>query len=114
MDKVVGVEISDVGRRYKVRWQGYLGQDSWEREVNLAGARASVEEFWFALEEPMPDSEVFRKNKRGRQKITTSITQKKEKKKKEEKIVVDEKAAKRHKSELKNDNIQGMIIIQRS
>jgi hypothetical protein len=52
----------------------------------------------------MPDSEVFRKNKRGRQKITTSITQKK-KKKKEEKIVVDENAAKRHKSELKNDLI---------
>ena len=102
VDKVVGVEMSDVGRRYKVRWQGYLGQDSWEREVNLAGARTSVEEFWFALEEPMPDSEVFRKNKRGRQKITTSITQKKKKK---EKIVVDEKAAKRHKSELKNDLI---------
>ena len=70
--------------------------------MNLAGARASVEEFWFALEEPMPDSEVSRGNKRGRQKITTSITQKKKKKKKE-KIVVDEKAAKRHKSELKND-----------
>ena len=76
-----------------------------ERGENLAGARAgqaAVEELWIALEEPMPDSEVFRKNKRGRQKITTSITQKKKKKKKKkEKIVVDEKAAKRHKSELK-------------
>ena len=72
--------------------------------MNLAGARASVEEFWFALEEPMPDSEVFRGNKRGRQKITTSITQKKKKKTKE-KIVVDEKATNRHKSELKNDLI---------
>ena len=40
---------------------------------------------------------------------------KKKKKKKKEKIVVDEKAAKRHKSELKNDLIfQGMIITQRS
>ena len=79
MDKVVGVEMSDVGRRYKVRWQGYQGQDSWEREVNLAGARATVEEFWSALEEPMPDSEVFRKDKRGRQKmsIVTSSTKKK-------------------------------------
>ena len=101
---MVGVEMSDVGRRYKVRWQGYLGQDSWEREENLAGARAAVEEFWIALEEPMPDNEVFRKNKRGRQKIETSITKKK-KQKKREKIIVDEKAAKRHKSELKNDLI---------
>ena len=48
MDKVVGVEMSDVGRRYKVRvrWLGYMGHDSWEREVNLAGARAAVEDFW--------------------------------------------------------------------
>ena len=40
-----------------------MGQDSWEREVNLAGARprAAVEDFWIALEELMPDSEVFRK-----------------------------------------------------
>ena len=103
VDKVVGVEMSDVGRRYKVKWQVYLGQDSWESEVNLADVRTSVEGFWFALEEPMPDSGVFRGNKRRRQKITTSITQKKKKKK--EKIVVDEKAAKRHKSELKNDLI---------
>ena len=29
--------------------QGYPGQDSWEREVKVAGARASVEEFWLAL-----------------------------------------------------------------
>ena len=63
VEKVIGVEMSDVGRRYKVRWQGYLGQDSWEREENLAGARVAVEEFWIALKEPMPDSEVFRKNK---------------------------------------------------
>ena len=63
VEKVVGVEMSDVGRRYKVRWQGYLGQDSWEREENLAGARAAVEEFWIALKEPMPNSEVFRKKK---------------------------------------------------
>ena len=55
------------GGTYKVRWQGYLGQDSWEREENLAGAWAAVEEFWVALEEPMPDSEVFRKtNEVGR------------------------------------------------
>ena len=33
-------------RKYKVRWQGYPGQDSWEKEVNVAGARAAVEEFW--------------------------------------------------------------------
>ena len=62
VDKVVGVEIvemSEAGRRYKARWLGYLGQDSWEREVNLAGARAAVEDFWIALEEPMPDSEVM-------------------------------------------------------
>ena len=65
VEKVVGVEMSDVGRRYKVRWQGYLGQDSWEREKNLAGAssRAAVEEFWITLKEPMPNSEVFRKKK---------------------------------------------------
>jgi len=104
VDKVVGVEMSDVGRRYKLKWQGYRGQDSREREVNLAGARTPVEEFLFVLEEPMPDIEVFKGDKRGRQKITTSITQKKKKKKKE-KSVVDEKAAKRHKSELKNDLI---------
>ena len=104
VEKVVGVEMSDVGRRYKVRWQGYLGQESWEGEENLVGARAAVEEFWIALEEPMPDSEVFRKNKRGRQKIEASITKKKKQKKRGE-IVVDEKAAKRHKSELKNDLI---------
>ena len=42
----------------------------------------------------MLDSEVFRKHKRGRQKITNSTNQKKKKKK--ERIVVDEKAAKRH------------------
>ena len=43
--KVVGVEMSDASRRYKVRWLGYLGQVSWEREVNLAaaGARAGQE-----------------------------------------------------------------------
>ena len=35
----------------------------------MAGARASVEEFWLALDEPMPESEVFRKNKRWKQKI---------------------------------------------
>ena len=29
-------------------------------------SRRIREEFWIALEEPMPDSEVFRKNKRGR------------------------------------------------
>ena len=43
--RVVGVEVSNVGSRYKVRWPGYLGQDSWEREENLAGARVAVEEF---------------------------------------------------------------------
>ena len=45
------------------------------------------------------DSEVFRKNERGKQKIPTPTTARKKK------IVVDEKAAKRHKSELmlKND-----------
>jgi hypothetical protein len=64
------------------------GQDSWEREVNAAGARASVEEFWLALDEPMPESEEFRKNKRWKQKIE-----------------IDKKAAKRHKSELQNDLI---------
>ena len=42
VEKIVGVEESDVGRKYKVRWQGYPGQDSWEREVNVAGARAAV------------------------------------------------------------------------
>ena len=50
----------------------------------------------------MPDSEVFRKNARSRQKIASSATVCKKQKKKE-KIVVDEKAAKRHKSELKTD-----------
>ena len=74
VERVVWMEMSDVGWRYKVRWQGYLGHDSWKREENLAGARAAVEEFWIAFEEPMPDSEVFRKNKLGRQKIQTSIT----------------------------------------
>jgi hypothetical protein len=50
------------------------------REENLAGARTAVEEFWIALEGPMLDSEVFRKNKRGRQKIETSIAKKKKQK----------------------------------
>ena len=50
VEKIIGVEESDVGRKYKVRWQGYPGQDSWEREVNVTGARASVEEFWLALD----------------------------------------------------------------
>jgi hypothetical protein len=77
------VEESEAGRKYKVRWQGYTSQDSWEREVNVAGARASVAEFWLALDEPMPESEVFRKNKRWKQKIE-----------------IDKKAEKRHKSEL--------------
>ena len=71
--------------------------------MNLAGARAAVEDFWIALEEPMPDSEVLRKHKRSRQTIANSTNQKKKKKK--EKIVVDEKAAKRHKSEIKKDLI---------
>ena len=31
------MEKSDDGRQYKVRWQGYPGQDSWEREFNVAG-----------------------------------------------------------------------------
>ena len=56
VEKVVGVEMSDGCRKYKVKWEGYPGQDSWEREVNVAGARASVEEFWLALGEPMPES----------------------------------------------------------
>ena len=107
VDKVVGVEMSDVGRRYKVRWLGYLGHDPWGKEVNLAaclaGARAAIEDFWIALEEPMPDSEVLRNHKRGRQMIANSTNQ--EKKKKKEKIVVDEKAATRHKSEIKKDII---------
>ena len=51
-----------------------IGQDSWEREENLACARVAVEGFWIALEEPMPDSEVFRKKKRGRQKTPTPTT----------------------------------------
>ena len=88
VEKIVDVEESDDGRKYKVRWQGYPGQDSWEREVSVAGARAAVEEFWLTLGEPMPESEVFRKNKRWKQKI-----------------VIDNKAAKRHKSELQNDLI---------
>ena len=46
-----------------------MGQDSWEREVNVAGAMASVEEFWLAFDEPMPEREVFKKNKRWKQKI---------------------------------------------
>ena len=75
MNKVVGVEMSDVGRRYQVRWLGYLGQVSWEREMILAGARVGVEDLWIALEEPMLDSEVFRKNKRGTQNIANSTTQ---------------------------------------
>jgi len=29
VEKIVGVEMSDAGRRYKGVWQGYLGQDSW-------------------------------------------------------------------------------------
>ena len=37
VEKIVGVEMSDAGRRYKVVWQGYLGEDSWERETNGAG-----------------------------------------------------------------------------
>ena len=55
---------------------------------NVAGARAAVEEFWLVLGEPMPESEVFRKNKRWKQKN-----------------VIDRKGAKRHKSELQNDLI---------
>ena len=96
VEKVVGVEVSNAGRRYKVVWQEYPGQDSWEREINMAGARGAVEDFWAALHEPMPESEVFRKNKRCRQKLVVA-------KQKKQKIVVDEKAAKRHKSELKKD-----------
>ena len=34
-------------------WQGYPGQDSWERETNVAGARGAVKDFWAALQEPM-------------------------------------------------------------
>ena len=85
-----------VGLRYKVLWQGYPGHDSWERKINVVGARGAVEDFWAALQEPMPESEVFRKNKRCRQKLVVV-------KQKKQKIVVDEKAAKRHKSELKKD-----------
>ena len=55
--------------KYKVSWQGYPGQESWERGVNVAGARASVEEFWLAFDQQMPESEVFRKNKRWKQMI---------------------------------------------
>ena len=55
--------------------------------MNLAGARGAVAKFWMALEEPMLDNEVLRKNKRCRQYIVTSTT-------KEKKILVDEKAAK--------------------
>jgi hypothetical protein len=87
-DKIVGVEELDVGRKYKVKWQGYPGQDSWEREANVAGARSSVEEFWFALGEPMPESAIFRKNERWKQKVVTG-----------------QKAAKRQKSQLQNDLI---------
>ena len=47
-----------------MRWQGHLGQDLWEREVDVAGARASVEEFWLALGGPIPESEVFRKDRK--------------------------------------------------
>ena len=78
VEKIVGVEESNDGRKYKVRGRGYPGQDSWDREVNVAGATAAVEEFWLTLGEPMPESEVFR-NKRWKQKI-----------------VIDKKATKRH------------------
>ena len=63
VEKIVGVEDSDDSRKCKVRWQGCPGQDSWEREVNVAGARAAIEESWLTLGEPMPESEVFRKKK---------------------------------------------------
>ena len=65
--------MSDTGRRYTVVWQGYLGQDPWEREINVAGARGAVEDFWAALQEPMPESEVFRKNKRSRQVLCCAL-----------------------------------------
>ena len=55
----------------------------------------------------MTDSEVFRKNKRGRQKVPMPTTACKKKEMKKEKIVADEKAAKRHKSELKDVSIFG-------
>jgi hypothetical protein len=52
--RVIGVENSDAGRRYKVVWAGdeNFGKDSWEKESNLVGAEEAVLEFWFALGEP--------------------------------------------------------------
>ena len=84
----VGVEKSDAGRRYKVVWQGYPGQDSysWERIINVVGAKGAVEDFW-AVCPPrtklIPESEVLRKNKRSRYKLVV-VTSKKQK-------IVDEK-----------------------
>ena len=37
VEKIVGVEESEVGRKYKVRWQGYPGQDSWARLRSQCG-----------------------------------------------------------------------------
>jgi hypothetical protein len=61
-----------------------------ELEVHAVG------DFWATLQEPMPESEVFRKNKRSRHKLVVV-------KQKKQKIVVHEKATKRYKSELKKD-----------
>ena len=52
---------------------------------NVAGARAAVEEFWLALGEPMPESEVFHIQKEQNM---------------ETKIVINKTAMKRHTSQI--------------
>lgn len=59
VQKVVGVEQSELGRRYKVVWAGWPGEDSWEREENLVGAEEMVSAFWCLFGEPIPSDSVL-------------------------------------------------------
>ena len=59
VQKLVGVEESKLGRRYKVVWAGWPGEDSWEREGNLVGAEEMVSAFWCLLGEPIPSDGVL-------------------------------------------------------
>ena len=57
--RVIGAEESSLGRRYKVAWLNFPGEDSWEREENLVGAEEAVCEFWSMIGEPTPlDSKI--------------------------------------------------------
>jgi hypothetical protein len=59
VERVIGTDITEVGRRYKVVWKGY-SEVTWEREANLMNSKDAVVQFWLEFGEEMPESMIFK------------------------------------------------------